>query len=232
MGSCFIYNSMKHDIDKFKVTAELYVKNCPDCDKNLEYTGKLARRNLLKSIREERRCQPCANKRRMNRLEEREANSARVAAWNASHREFVASNLARARSSANKRSKKETAVLDTIEEMCQVTLLRQHVIGVYSVDGYCESTKTVYEFNGCVFHGHECSTEFIKNNGGKIPLSNMTPGQKRHCDHIRTQYLMRSGHNVVTLWECEIVPKSEINHEALRQCLHHAGQLTRIANGE
>ena len=30
----------------------------------------------------------------------------------------------------------------------------------YRVDGYCESTNTVYEYNGCFFHGcKECYTE-------------------------------------------------------------------------
>ena len=222
---------MKQDIDKFKVTAELYVKNCPDCDKRIEYTGKLARRNLLKSIREERRCQPCANKRRMNRPEERAANSARIAAWNAAHQEYVASKLALARKSFNKRSVKETLVLDAIEVLIQTSLSRQHVIGVYAVDGFCEATKTVYEFNGCVFHAHHCALKFIEKNGGIIPLSNMSPVQKQRLDRNRTEYLKRSGHSVVTLWECEICPAREVNHSALRAQLHHAGQLTGIANG-
>jgi len=222
---------MIHDTEKFKVTKELYVKNCPDCSKRLEYTGKLARRNLLKSLKEERRCQPCANKRRMNRPEERAANSARVAAWNSAHQEYVAAKLALARKSLNKRSVKETLVLDTIEDLIQTSLSRQHVIGVYAVDGFCESTKTVYEFNGCVFHGHHCALEFIEKNGGIIPLSNMTAVQKQRSDHNRSEYLKRSGHTVVTLWECEICPARDVNLSVLRAQLHHAGQLTDFANG-
>jgi G:T-mismatch repair DNA endonuclease (very short patch repair protein) len=26
----------------------------------------------------------------------------------------------------------------------------------FSADGYCTETKTVYEFNGCYWHGHSC----------------------------------------------------------------------------
>ena len=26
----------------------------------------------------------------------------------------------------------------------------------YKVDGYCEKTNTVYEFDGCLFHGIKC----------------------------------------------------------------------------
>jgi hypothetical protein len=30
-------------------------------------------------------------------------------------------------------------------------------IGPYLVDGFCAATNTVYEFNGCYYHGHDCT---------------------------------------------------------------------------
>ena len=33
---------------------------------------------------------------------------------------------------------------------------KEHRIGPYFCDGYDAANKTVYEYNGCSFHGHPC----------------------------------------------------------------------------
>ena len=45
-------------------------------------------------------------------------------------------------------------------------------IGQYLVDGFDRSNQTIYEFNGCYFHGHQCklnNNEFNERVG--IPMS-------------------------------------------------------------
>ena len=41
--------------------------------------------------------------------------------------------------------------MDETERSTDLTELRN-----YSVVGFCEETKTVYEFMGCFWHGHTC----------------------------------------------------------------------------
>jgi hypothetical protein len=44
-------------------------------------------------------------------------------------------------------------------------------IGLYLVDGYCASTNTIYEFNGCYYHGHECAlTSNVKGEEDKAEM--------------------------------------------------------------
>ena len=47
---------------------------------------------------------------------------------------------------------------------------KEQRIGRYFVDGFNPQTKTVYEYNGCVFHGHpQCTDE-----DDKVPFGNIT----------------------------------------------------------
>ena len=45
---------------------------------------------------------------------------------------------------------------------------REKVIKGYKVDGFCQKMNTVYEFNGCYFHGcPDCFKEYTKNKSGE-----------------------------------------------------------------
>ena len=75
---------------------------------------------------------------------------------------------------------------------------KEHKVGKYRVDGYCEATKTVYEFNGCMFHGcQKCFNPFSTNAFGEkyIDLFNDT--------NRRKAYIQSKGYKVVEMWECE-----------------------------
>jgi hypothetical protein len=44
----------------------------------------------------------------------------------------------------------------------------------FSVDGYCAETKTVYEFNGCYWHGHSCQSFRDTPTGAGVTLAGST----------------------------------------------------------
>lgn len=71
-------------------------------------------------------------------------------------------------------------------------------IGPYPVDGYCSETKTVFQFHGCYFHGHECVlTKSIRN---KKLLE--TKHQKFQRTKETTDYIKQLGYQVIEIWEC------------------------------
>ena len=72
-------------------------------------------------------------------------------------------------------------------------------IGCYLVEAFDTTNKTVYEFNGCYFHGHDCE---INNNDFNdrvgVPVSVLferTIERKRNLEN--------RGYTVVDIWECE-----------------------------
>ena len=74
---------------------------------------------------------------------------------------------------------------------------RNHIgevsIGPYLVDGYDPSTRTVYEFNGCYYHG--CSV---------CKMDKDVIGLKRKQDtQTKEKYLRHKGYNMNVMWEHE-----------------------------
>jgi hypothetical protein len=66
-------------------------------------------------------------------------------------------------------------------------------------DGYSEETNTVYEFNGCIWHGHKC-----KKCKGQINPINKESYEKLYEKTIeRENIIMMFGYNLETIWECE-----------------------------
>jgi DNA polymerase type B, organellar and viral len=73
-------------------------------------------------------------------------------------------------------------------------------IGTYRVDGYDEQNKTVYEFHGCFWHGHE---KCVKDMNQIHPVTFITfAGMLAHTIK-RSQELEQMGYSVETIWECE-----------------------------
>ncbi|MCY7363680.1 MAG: DNA polymerase, partial [Ignavibacteria bacterium] len=69
----------------------------------------------------------------------------------------------------------------------------------FFLDGIDYTTNTVYEYNGCVFHGCEKCT----NPMDKVPFRNITMAQAyEETEHKRT-YLEICGFHVETMWSCE-----------------------------
>ena len=68
------------------------------------------------------------------------------------------------------------------------------------VDGFCVKNQTVYQFNGCYWHGHQCSS----NNGVTIhPTRKIATKQLHEQTVAREEYLKKLGYTVRSVWECE-----------------------------
>jgi very-short-patch-repair endonuclease len=71
-------------------------------------------------------------------------------------------------------------------------------IGRYFVDGFDTANKTIYEFNGCYFHGHQCEiNEKDYNERCGVPMRVL---YERTIE--RKRYLQDRGYTVVDIWEC------------------------------
>lgn len=69
----------------------------------------------------------------------------------------------------------------------------------WKVDGYCESTNTVYEFQGCYWHG--CPNH--QNKDAKIQNSSMTMGERYEQTKIKGEEIKALGYKYVEQWECD-----------------------------
>ena len=84
-------------------------------------------------------------------------------------------------------------------------------IGPYPVDGLCGATKTVYEFHGCYYHGHECELTKTCNEKWQKRRPEL---EKRTQDKIN--YLKQLRYNVIEIRECEYQSDIEPHIEKIR----------------
>ena len=69
------------------------------------------------------------------------------------------------------------------------------------VYGFCRDTNTVYEFQGCIWHGHRCW--MTKKHNGVNPVNGKNLDDLYHHTQDRIQYIKEQGYNVVEMWECQ-----------------------------
>ena len=72
--------------------------------------------------------------------------------------------------------------------------------GRFRVDGYESRTKSVFEFNGCFWHG---CPKCIKNRDQLHPVRGVTFNHLYEKTMQREQELKDNGYNVNVMWECE-----------------------------
>ncbi|CAB4017685.1 DNA polymerase, partial [Paramuricea clavata] len=73
-------------------------------------------------------------------------------------------------------------------------------IGKYFVDGFNVETNTVWEIQGCLWHGCErCYARDTVN-----PINHMTMQDLKQRTLEKIQFLKDNGHNVVEIWTCDI----------------------------
>ncbi|XP_055352832.1 uncharacterized protein LOC129598801 [Paramacrobiotus metropolitanus] len=72
-------------------------------------------------------------------------------------------------------------------------------IGRYFVDGFDKETQTVYEYNGCVFHGHPFCTE----ENDVVPYSKKKMREVYEEFQERERFLESQGYTVEVKWSCE-----------------------------
>jgi hypothetical protein len=68
----------------------------------------------------------------------------------------------------------------------------------FNVDGYCEETRTVYEFLNCYFHGHTCQPFRDVPTMGKKTLT-----QRYERTVTRIEQITQAGYEVKFFWECD-----------------------------
>lgn len=86
--------------------------------------------------------------------------------------------------------------------ICKYKMGKEKRIGPFYVDGYDPCTKTVYEFNGCYFHGCECMKGRM-NEQDRIERSNRTK--------MRLEFIQSQGYETVIQKECEFTQKMKDN---------------------
>ena len=76
----------------------------------------------------------------------------------------------------------------------------------YKVDGFCEETNTVYEFEGCLWQGCDACNE-NRNADGSLrethPMKNIPFSQIREATQEKKRALTAEGFRVVSIRECE-----------------------------
>ncbi len=76
-------------------------------------------------------------------------------------------------------------------------------IGQFRVDGFCESNNTIYEYHGCIWHGHPTCLP-SKRNIRKVPGSGQTLEDAYQRTMWRESELKRQGYTVVSVWACDV----------------------------
>ena len=72
---------------------------------------------------------------------------------------------------------------------------------VGQVDGYCASTNTIYEFNGCFWHG--CETCFPNRTERHTRLDNRQMYEVREVTREKIAKLRSCGYHVIEKWSCQ-----------------------------
>ena len=72
---------------------------------------------------------------------------------------------------------------------------------LYFVDGYDPVTHTVYEFNGCLFHG--CPSCYPRRDVKNYATPDRTVEELYNATEVKRMALLRAGYTVIQIWECE-----------------------------
>ena len=79
------------------------------------------------------------------------------------------------------------------------------ILSVGEVDGFCKTTNTVYEFQGCFWHGcKKCYTEDQIN-----PVTQMDMVELQRATERKNQRIRDLGYNLVEVHECELQKSKE-----------------------
>ena len=88
---------------------------------------------------------------------------------------------------------------------------------IYFVDGYDVTTKTVYEFLGCFYHG--CPTCYLVRNIKHYCAPDRTVQELYNATEAKRTALLHAGYNVFECWECQWDEQVKTN-QAVQQFLN------------
>lgn len=77
--------------------------------------------------------------------------------------------------------------------------VHHYKVDKYICDGYDPKTNTIYEFNGCFWHG--CSKCFTSSETN--PVTGYTYEEHREKTERKRTYLIEKGFTVIEIWECD-----------------------------
>ena len=75
---------------------------------------------------------------------------------------------------------------------------KQKKIDCFSVDGYCDHCKTVFEAMGCYFHFCPCQETRPSLTDDDIKRGT----KKREMDELRKYYIREKRYSIEEMWEC------------------------------
>ena len=105
----------------------------------------------------------------------------------------------------------------------------EHVIlrgaKTYYVDGYDVNTHTVYEFNGCFWHG--CPRCFPDRDKTRHKLCDQTMSDAYEASILKQDALFAEGYNVIVMWECEWT-KLKQEDESVRRLVESFELVSRL----
>lgn len=82
----------------------------------------------------------------------------------------------------------------------------------YNVDGFHATSKTVYEYHGCIYHG--CRKCYLKQGNVKqFCHPDRTVDEVYEATLKKTAILRNAGYRVIELWGCEFAKKKENDPE-------------------
>lgn len=79
------------------------------------------------------------------------------------------------------------------------------------VDGYDANTRTVYEFDGCLWHG--CQNCFKNRQQKHSKLGGRTPDEVAEKTKERNRLIEQAGYSLKIMWECEWTKEKKTNPE-------------------
>lgn len=111
-------------------------------------------------------------------------------------------------------SKSEKLWIRSIDDELNRNLEQNKKIKRYNVDGYDKESNTIYEFNGCLFHG--CLKCYSPND------INPLTGDKMEVLYEKTMRkeskLKQMGYKVKSIWSCEFQPPKDIELNDIIKC--------------
>ena len=96
-------------------------------------------------------------------------------------------------------------IMEREQIFIQHKLNNQHEVRYvnYLVDGYCITTKTVYEFNGCYYHHCPYNCFIVQNSKSKKWIDKIR--LTREKDKQKRKFLTEQGYRVITIQQCEFI---------------------------
>ena len=80
-----------------------------------------------------------------------------------------------------------------------------NIPNVGKVDGFCKATNTIYEFQGCFWHGcKKCYTKDTINTRNQMEM-----GELQNKTKIKNKKITDLGYNLIEVYECELTKNTE-----------------------